>query len=80
MLPMFFLGLSRLIYYHGKLVDVADGMRVVDFIGLSTAGALCGITFAGFMVAIMSRHWKPESPATTDKQSPARMTSDAQVA
>ena len=64
-LPMFLLGVGRLIHYHGKLVDVSDGLRVVDFIGLSTAGALCGATFVGIMLAI--RHWKPESPTIADK-------------
>jgi len=80
MLSMFLLGVSRLVHYHGKLVDVSEGLRVVDFMGLSTAGALCGASFAGIMIAIMSRHWKPESPTNAECQSPTRIGSGVNTA
>lgn len=80
MLPLFVMGVSRLFQYYDKLVLESERLRVVEFIGLSAAGALCGVTFVGFIFALRFRNWKPESPAITEKQSPARLTSDAHAA
>jgi hypothetical protein len=81
MMPFFLLmGVTNLLKYSEKLLDASDNVRVVHIIGLSSAGAMCGIAWAGLMVALFARNWIPEGPTKMGKPTSPGLEADAHAA